>query len=92
MRHNIVTRLDIKVIIATHTRLIKMKILLRDTWRKKFKIRLFRKRNKLSNSSPNRSYESFFAHFQSYSSPRRKKVEEVVYLQNNARPPKVADN
>lgn len=89
MQHNIVTRLDIKVIIATHTRLIKMKILLRDTWRKKFKIRLFRKRNKLSNSSPN---ESFFAQFQSYSSPRRKKVEEVVYLQNNARPPKVADN
>lgn len=73
MRHNIVARLDIKVIIAT--RLIKMKILLRDTWRKKFKIRLFRKRNKLSNSSPNRSYESFFAQFQSYSSSRRKKVE-----------------
>lgn len=42
MRHNIVTRLDIKVIIATHTRLIKMKILLRDTSRKKFKICFFR--------------------------------------------------
>lgn len=88
MRHNIVARLDIKVIIATHTRLINFI----ERYRKKFKIRLFRKRNKLSNSSPNRSYESFFAQFQSYSSPRRKKAEEVVYLQNNARPPKVADN
>lgn len=43
MRHNIVTRLDIKVIIAT--RLIKMKILSRDTWRKKFKISFVRETN-----------------------------------------------